>query len=159
LVEGFTDKWFWSRLREIFSRPLCPFQRLCPVAAQLHQFRAPYQAMTAIGNQIGLSLAPLLQRRRPLLRASPVEDLAAGVEHTAVDSPGRKRRNLARGHGHHRLIQQGYPAGNLSLPDQGASLSLEAKRHQVPVAEALPDRGGLRVDLVCRTRVSVDRGP
>jgi hypothetical protein len=48
-----------------------------PRAVQLQDLGAPHQALSAVRHQVRLGLAPVGQRRRPLLRPAEVEDLLA----------------------------------------------------------------------------------
>ena len=67
----------------------------------------------------------------------------AGEDHAAVDDPGDDRRELARGHRDHRLVQQPQAFAESPEPDQDVALLVGGEGEQVRVAEALSDRGGL----------------
>jgi hypothetical protein len=50
---------------------------LRPGAVQGEDLRAVHQTVAAVGDQVGLMVAPARQRGRPFLRAAHVEDLLA----------------------------------------------------------------------------------
>ena len=94
-------------------------------------------------HHVRLAGTPAGQRDGPLLRPTPVEDLLAARDDTAVDVPGGDRRDLARGHGHHRLVEERDPFGQSAQADQGPALPMAGQRDQVGLTEAPADRGGL----------------
>ena len=154
LIEGRTQRpasvWEGEPLRG----PLGPFESILPGPMQLQKLGAPHQAMAAVRNQVRLRRAPLLQRRRPLLRPLQVEDLAAALEHAAINSAGVQRRDLAGGHRDHRLIEQRHTAGDFSLPDQRAALPLQPEGHQVLCRRNAPRIAAACAKIACAVTVS-----
>ena len=68
--------------------------------------------------------------------------LVAALDRAAIDDARWDRRELARGHGDHRLVRPDAlvrPAQN----DQEVAHRLPGDRHQLRVAKALTDLGGL----------------
>jgi hypothetical protein len=58
--------------------------RVLPRAVHLENLGAANQALTAVRHQVGLRLAPVAQRCRPLLGPAEIEDLEAPLDHAAV---------------------------------------------------------------------------
>jgi hypothetical protein len=102
-----------------------------------------HQALTAEGHQVRLRRTPVGQRRRPLPRAAHIEQLLARLDHGAVDAPDHTRRDLSGLDGDHRLVQQRHALDGLPQPQQRPATADPGERHQVPVAEAVADLGGL----------------
>ena len=88
---------------------------LRPGAAHLHDLRAVDEAVSGEHAELRMSLAPAAQRRGPLAHAVERIDAVAARDRAAVDDAGDDRRQLARGGGHHRLVQQGESALELTL--------------------------------------------
>ena len=156
LVEGGTDR----RLRppeEPLARPLRRVDRVRPGAAQLHDLGAMHQAVAAERDEIRLRVAPVRQRRRPLLRPTQIEDLLARLDHAAVDGPGDDLGHLVGHHRDHDLVEQGHSLDSLSLPDQRPALNVAGERHQIDVTEPIADLGRLAGDRVGARPVARDR--
>src|SRR5512138_765847 len=117
---------------------------------QLQKFRTSNETMTPIGNQIRLRCTPLLQRRRPFLRALQVENLAACFEDTTIDAAGVQRRHFPRRDRHHGFVKQRHTPRDFPLPDQRTPLTLKRESGKIFVAEALAAGFGLRPLLSCR---------
>ena len=154
LIEGRTQAGLRCGMGKPLPGLLRPFESLLPSPVQLQKLGAPYQAVAAIGNQVRLRSAPAFQRRRPLLRTLQVEDLAAALEHAAINSARAQGRNLARRYRNHRLVEQRHTARDLSLADQRAALPLQPECDQVLFAEPFPDRSGLHKGRMRRDGVT-----
>ena len=83
---------------------------LRPGAAHLHDLRAVDEAVSREHAELRMSVAPAAQRRSPLADAIERIDPVAARDRAAIDDAGHDRRQLARGGGHHRLVQQREPA-------------------------------------------------
>ena len=68
-----------------------------------------------------------------------VEGLLAHEDHRAIDATGDERRDLLRRHEDHRLVQQRQPLRVAPDDDERAALPQPAERHEVGLAEALPE--------------------
>ena len=113
--------------------------------------------MTAERDEIRLGLAPVGQRRGPLLRPTQIEDLLARLDHAAIDGPGDHLRYLVRRDGDHRLVEQGHSLDDPSLRDQRPALNVAGDRHQLDVTEPIADLGGPTGDRMGARPVSLDR--
>ena len=91
----------------------------------------------------GWRCAPGREGGRPFSGAADLVGVLAGQDHAAVDDPGDDRRELARGHRDHRLVEQAAGPRRDARPDQDVALLVGGEGEQVGVAEALSDRGGL----------------
>ena len=114
---------------------------------QLHNLGAVHEAAAGEGDQVGLLGAPAGQRRRPLARPAKLRGLLAPVDHAAVDDAGDDRRELAGGHGHHRLVQEPDPTVELSEPHEVVPLVDEGECQEVGIAVALGDGRRLARDV------------
>src|SRR5262252_10984123 len=83
----------------------------------------------------------MLKRRRPLLRAADVENLAAGLNHTAINSAGYQWRNLPGGDRNHRFVEQSHSSADLATANQGTPLALYPERSQIMVVESPANLG------------------
>ena len=83
----------------------------------------------------------------------------ARVDHAAVHVADEDRRHVARGHGHHRFVEQRGPAGDLAERDQRAAQAEPAEGDEVAVAEPLADRDDLLEDPLARLPVTLETGP
>ena len=104
------------------------------------------QAEPGEGHHVGLLLAPVRQRGRPLVRAPRFVGLLTAEDHPAVDQPARDRRQLARGDREHRLVHQRQAVARVPLLDEQGALRVRREREQVRVSEALTGSGRLRCD-------------
>ena len=89
------------------------------------------------GTRSGWDVAPVGQRRRPLLRPAQIEDLLACLDHAAVDEPGDDLGHLVGRDGDHDLVEQRHARGR-SLPCaiSARPWPIAGERHQVDVTEA-----------------------
>ena len=142
-VEGSADPRSSDGLGEPFTGSLRLAHGVPPGSLQLHELGAVHETLAAIGNEVRLRCAPLGQRRRPLPRPAQIEDLLAVLEHRAVDDPDADRRHLAGRDGDHDLVEQRHALRGLSRSEQRLPEAQPAERHQLRVAEALADPGGL----------------
>jgi hypothetical protein len=110
---------------------------------QLHDLCTMDQALSAVRHEARLRSAPAGQGRRPLLSPAEIEDVLARLDDRAIDDPGDGGGNLTAGDRDHGLVEPGDTLGLLSQRDQRLSLTELAEGHQVPLAEAGADLGGL----------------
>ncbi len=94
-------------------------------------------------DDVRLPLAPLGQRRRPLLRAASLEHLLAGENDAAVDDSRRHRRQVASGGDEHRLVEQGEAFTHAARLDEHVTLGMGGERETVGLAEPLGHRRSL----------------
>ena len=150
-------------------RPLAPLARpvrlgqgVPPRAVDLHDLGAMGEAAAAEGHHLGLPLAPARERVGPLLGPAQVVGLLAPRDDAAVDDAGDDRRQLLRGHGEHRLVQEGEALLHPSALDQVPSLELHGQGEEVRVAEAQRHLGRRRRGgaggLVVPGHLALDRG-
>ena len=97
------------------------------------------QAVSPIGDKVGLGIAPAAECGRPFLGPPQIEELRTAGDHRAVGDSGVHRRHLARRDPDHDLVQQSHAGGTLALHDQTHALAEARHRHQVGVVEALAD--------------------
>ncbi len=103
LVEGGADR---RLARQRFARPGRFVHRVTPRALDLQDLGSMHEALPAIRHQIGLRLAPPRERGGPLLGATQIHHLVAGLEHGAVDDAGDRRGHLTSHDRRHRLVEQ-----------------------------------------------------
>ena len=127
------------RALEAHARALRLLDRGRPRTVQLHDLGAVDHAPPGERHQVGLPVAPLLQRRGPFLRAAKVVDLLARRDHTAVHDPGHDRRQLAGCGRDHRLVEEAEPLPHATRLDQPAALAVHREREEIAIAEALAD--------------------
>src|SRR5262245_7693022 len=96
LIVGCTNAPIRYGTGETFTGTLRPLKSLTPCTVQLQKFRPPHETMPSIGNQIRLRRTPVLERRRPFLRALQVENLPARVEDAAINAAGVHWRHFIR---------------------------------------------------------------
>lgn len=118
-----------------------------------------HQTLTRVRHQIRLRRAPAGQRGRPLPRPAQIEDSLARLDNAAVDDPGHGRRYLPGRDGDHGLVEQRNTLGGLTQQDQGLPPAEPAESHQVRVAEAVPDLGGLSEGGVRARAVAAGQAP
>lgn len=106
----------------------------------MQEFGAVHSAHASKGHKIGLRRTPAIQRRRPLLRAAQIEDLAAGIEHAAIDAAGIQSRALPGHHRDHRLIQECESFRDPALAEQRTPSSLQSESDQIVLSVLLADR-------------------
>lgn len=114
-----------------------------PGALQLHQLGAVQQALATIGHQVRLRCAPTAHRRRPLARPAQIPEALAFRDHSTVDGPDTDRRHLAGRDGDHDLVEQRHALRDLPRSEQRLANTEPTECHQLGVAEALADHGGL----------------
>ena len=124
---------------------------------QLHDLGTMHQAVTAERDEIRLSVAPMCQRRRPLLRPAQIKNLLTRLDHAAIHSPGDHLRHLIRHDRDHDLVEQGHAVDDPCLPDQRPALNAAGHGHQIEVTEPNADVGGLGGDRMGAGPVSLDR--
>ena len=111
----------------------------------------------------GLRLAPGLESFRPLARpAQRVHVLAAPDDH-AVDDARHDRRELARGNGDHRFVEQREAFRDPLGAQEHLPLEVAGEGHEIPVREPLADAAGFGRDparrlVVPRFEVAPDDG-
>ena len=76
-----------------------------------------------------------IERRRPLLRTPEVERLLERLDRGAVHGAGVDRRDLAGGHGEHRLVEERDAAIDLADVDQGLAQPKARHRAQLRLVE------------------------
>src|SRR5215204_4858447 len=148
LIVGEASGGLWRRSEQVGTRSFDFVHRVRPGAMQLHDLRASDEAASAVRDAVRLALAPVLERRRPLLRSAQIEDLRARIDHAAVDIADVQREYLSGSDGDHHLVEQRQPFGHLAQLDQRASLPMASERDEVRIAEAPTDRERLREQLV-----------
>ena len=109
---------------------------------QLHHLGTVDEALARVDDHVGLLVAPSRERGRPLVGAAQLVHLATADDQAAVDETDDRRRKLARGDGHHRLVQLAEAGCDLPLREQRPPLPHGGEREQVGVAESLRQRGG-----------------
>jgi hypothetical protein len=122
----------------------CLLDRVRPRALELHDLGPVHVAAPAERDHVRLALAPVGQRRRPLLRAPRLVGRLAGQDHAAVDEAADDRRNLPRRDRDHRLVQQPEALDDAPAQDQEVPMSLDGEGEQIAVTEALGDRRRVR---------------
>ncbi len=136
LVVGHADRRVHRRTGQMVTRPLRFVHRTGPFAAELQDLGAVDETLAAIGNEVGLAVAPAGKRRRPFLGSAIVEGLVAGLDDGAVDEPGDERRHLAGRDRDHRLIERRHPGGLLAPLDQRLTATESAEGADVGIVEA-----------------------
>ena len=101
------------------------------------------QTATGEGNEVGLALAPVRERGRPLLCTANLVGVLAGEDHAAVGDPADDRRELAGGDRDHRFVQQPQTLLEASEADQDVAALVGSKREQIRVAVPPADRRSL----------------
>ena len=118
-----------------------------PVAGRLPELGLVHQALAAVGHQVRLGLAPLVQCCRPLSGPGQVEELHALEDHGAVDDPRHDRPHLAGAHRQHHFVQPGQPGRLVAHCQQRLAVPERRERCQVSVTEARRDLAGLHGEL------------
>src|SRR6185312_6361458 len=116
---------------------------LPPCATEMEDLGAAQEALSAVGDQVRLAGAPAGEGGGPFLGPTPIEDLLATREHTAVHVPGDDRGHLSRGYRDHGLVEERDTLVQSAQPDQGTTLPMARHRHEVRLIEATADRRGL----------------
>ena len=142
LVKGATDRRLTPVVQPL-ARSLRRLNGVRPGAVQLHDLGTMHQAMTTERDEIRLSVAPMCQRRRPLLRPTQIENLLTRLDHAAIQSPGDHLRHLIRHDCDHDLVEQGHAVDDPCLRDQRPALNAAGHGHQIEVTEPNADVGGL----------------
>ena len=115
-----------------------------------------HHALAAERHQLRLGVAPCAQPGRPRLHAAKIEQLRARLDDTAVRVADDHRRNLTRGHGDHRLVEQRQAWPRLAEVDERTPLADPGQRDQIGVTEPCAKLSGGR-ELVLRAgRVSAE---
>ncbi len=151
-VEGRTCR---GPRRQQFTRVLRVLCRIIPFPAQLHDFGAIEQALTAVAHQIGLSRTPFGERHGPLVGAAQIEGLLAGFEDDAIDVAGEKRGDLAGNHRDHGFVEQRHTLGKVPQSNQCAPAARTRKRREITIAEPAGDLGRLRERGVACCRIAL----
>ena len=120
-------------------RATCLVDRLRPGATHLHDFGAVHEAVPGEHAELRIGVAPARKRRSPFANALQRKDAMATGDRGAIDDASHDRRQLARGGGHHGLIQQRKTTIDLTLDQQRAPLQIAPERNQVGFCKALAD--------------------
>ena len=123
-------------------------ERVHPRAVELFDPGAMGEAPTGERHELGLRLAPTSERVRPLVRPPRLERLLAGGDHAAVDDAGEERRDLSRGDGDHRLVEELETLVHAPLLDQRRAGEMRRRREEIVFVEPRRDRGRLRGGVV-----------
>ena len=124
---------------------------IIPFPAQLHDFGAIQQALTAVAHQVGLSGTPFAERHGPLVRATQIEGLLTGLEDDAIDVTRENRRHVACNHRDHRFVEQRNTLRDVVQSNQRAPASGARERRQITIAKPAGDLGCLReCGVACR---------
>ena len=142
-VERQTDARLVHRLDEALPRPLRLLERIRPGSLELQDLRAVHEATACERLQVRLPLAPAGQGGGPLPRAAHLVHLLQREDHPAVDDSRDSRRQLARGHRHHRLVEESKALLDPTRFDQHLAAGVTGERKTVRIAEALGDRHDL----------------
>ena len=113
-----------------------------------------HRAKAGEGDHLGLLIAPPRQGGGPLARTAQRVHLLTDLDHAAVDHAGHQRRQLARGDGDHRFVQQREALPDLPLLHANPPLQVADAGDQVRIPAALADRGGLSRGRVCSLAVA-----
>ena len=147
--------------RRLARQPLAGAPRFVdrarPVPAELHHLGPAHETASAKRRHVRMRRAPSRQRRRPFLRAPPVEQLVARADHAAVDDPGDEGRDLAARHAEHHLVEEREPFGLPLQAQQRAADAVARERRHVRVAELGADRCGFAEERVRALDVAFDR--
>ncbi len=153
-VERQADPGLVLRLGEPLSRLLRLLEGIAPRPLYLEDLRAVNETPARERLEIGLTVAPAGQSRRPLPGTADLVDLLECEDDSAVDDARDHRRQLTRGHLHHRLIHESQALLDLTRLDQHLTLSVAGDCGEVRVAEALGACEHLRGDRCCSREVS-----
>src|SRR5262249_41214508 len=118
--------------------------RIAPVAAQLHDFRVPQQAVASVRDDLRLRVAPSAEGVGPFAGSSHVEGFVAGLERDAVRNANALRLQLVACAAGHRVVEQLVAAGEITPSDEGASLAEPGEHNELDGSEAAADRGSVR---------------
>ena len=111
-----------------------------PGAVDAHQLGAVDEAVAAERDEFWLRIEPARQRGRPLLRATQVVQLMAGLDDRAVDDARHDRRDLAGDHRGHRLVEQrDRPAG----PRPSRSVTARVRADRSAARSRSPNRSAM----------------
>ena len=137
--------------RQQLTRILRVLCGIIPFPAQLHDFGAIEQALTAVAHQVGLRGTPFRERHRPLVGAAQIEGLLAGLEDDAIDVAREDWRHVAGNHRDHRFVEQRNTLRDVSQSNQRAPAPGARQRRQIAIAKPAGDLGRLReCGVACR---------
>ena len=105
--------------------------RVLPRTMEAHELGAVDEAVAAERDEVRLRIEPARERGCPLLRATQVVQLVAGLDDRAVDDARHDRRDLAGDHRRHRLVEQRQTALDLVHRDQGLPATEPAEGGQI----------------------------
>src|SRR6266545_1643702 len=100
-----------------------------------------HQALSAVRDKIGLSVAPMAQCRSPLPGPLKIEELLTDTDHGAVGEAGNQRRHFAA-----------------CDTDQGLPVTHPPQRQQVAVTEAVAYLRGLSEDVAGGIAIAARQG-
>ena len=147
LVEGGARRRMRGSFDDPPARPLDLLHGVEPLTLQSHDLRAMHEALTAVGDEIRLRFAPTAQCRGPLLGSAQVEDLLAGLDHTAIDVADDDGSDLAGRDRRHGLVEQPHTLGGLAHVDERAALTVPGEGDEIDVVKAIADLDGSRERL------------
>ena len=111
-------------------------ERLLPGPLQLQHLGPANETLAPEREHVGMRVAPCGECRRPLLRASQIEQFVTRTEHAAVDDPGDERTDFAARDADHHLVEHRQAGSGLVREEQHASLPVSCKREEVAVLES-----------------------
>jgi hypothetical protein len=123
LIMGRTECVPGDRAGQVVARLLRGRCRFGPSPLQLHELASMDQAVPAIGDEVGLGVAPAGQCGRPLPGPLQIEEFRTAGDHRAVGDSGIHPGHLAGGDADHTLVQQGHAGGTLALQEQTHALA------------------------------------
>ena len=129
-----------------------------PRAVEAQQLSTVHEALAAVGDEVGLRVAPIAERSRPLLGAPQIEVFLAQFDHGAVDDAGHDRRDLAGGDRDHRLVEQRHPLAVTPVGDECLARAEAAEGGEVVVTAACAGGSCLLEADERRVRVAGDEG-
>ena len=105
-----------------------------PGAVGLEDLRPVHEALAAVGHEVGLGRAPVVQGVASTRRRGGGRHVHACLDHRAVDDPGDDRRYLSGGHPHHDLVEVLHALRDATVGDRDLAGQQDAQRAQVVVA-------------------------